>query len=350
MNRTTYQGSENGYSQTSYQHNERLLATLPTAQLSPVTDMAVSTPAVPWSEAVAVFLASGVDSAGTRRAYGRHLRQAGHLFGDISVADVTGSDLAAYRAHVLSSGLAPSTQSQALSALRSFLGWAGSLGGHHLPAEAIRAALRTPRASVQTRYSVITEKEIGMMFAVAGTRERALLGVLLGAGLRVAEVAALSIADIIEDQDGFVSLFVVLGKGRKDRLVPIGAEVDALLRTYLVESDRHLGDDGRLFLANDRGATTRGRTGLTTRSLARLITDLALRAGIAAKRVTPHSLRHTYAIRCLRAGGNVIAVGKLLGHSSIATTQRYVDHLAVSELRSTVPSLPFLIVGDELAS
>jgi integrase/recombinase XerD len=73
-----------------------------------------------------------------------------------------------------------------------------------------------------------------------------------------------------------------------------------------------------------------------------------LRSGVAAKRVTPHSLRHTYAIRCLRSGGNVVAVAKLLGHSSIATTQRYVDHLAVSELRSTVPALPFLV--DELAS
>jgi site-specific recombinase XerD len=96
------------------------------------------------------------------------------------------------------------------------------------------------------------------MFAVAGTRERALLGVLLGAGLRVAEVASLSIADITEDQDGNTSLFVVLGKGRKDRVVPIGPDVDALLRVYLVESGRHLGDAGRLFLANDRGAAKRG--------------------------------------------------------------------------------------------
>ena len=94
MNHINYQGSENEYSQTSYQHNERLLTTLPTAQLPPVMDVAVSTPAAAWSEAVAVFLASGVDSAGTRRAYGRHLRNAGQLFGNIPVAEITGGDLA----------------------------------------------------------------------------------------------------------------------------------------------------------------------------------------------------------------------------------------------------------------
>jgi site-specific recombinase XerD len=188
------------------------------------------------------------------------------------------------------------------------------------------------------------------MLAAAGTRERALLGVLLGAGLRVAEAAALSISDIIEDHDGDVSLFVVLGKGRKDRIVPIRPEVDALLRRYLVESGRHLGDEGRLFLASDRGAASRTTVGVTTRTLSRLVTELAETAGISAKRVTPHSLRHTYAIRCLRAGGNVVAVAKLLGHSTIATTQRYVDHLATSELRSSVPALPFFNAGDELAS
>jgi integrase/recombinase XerD len=62
--------------------------------------------------------------------------------------------------------------------------------------------------------------------------------------------------------------------------------------------------------------------------------------GINAKRVSPHTLRHSYALRCLRHGGNVVAVSKLLGHRSISTTQRYVDHLALRELRAAVPPLP----------
>lgn len=68
-------------------------------------------------------------------------------------------------------------------------------------------------------------------------------------------------------------------------------------------------------------------------------------SGVTAKRITPHSLRHTYAIRCLRAGGNVVAVAKLLGDESISTTQRYVDHLATGELRAAVPALPLGLSG-----
>ena len=67
-----------------------------------------------------------------------------------------------------------------------------------------------------------------------------------------------------------------------------------------------------------------------------LVTRLASRAGIDAKAVSLHALRHTYALRALRHGGDVVAVSKLLGHSSIVTTQRYVDHLAVAELRAVV--------------
>ena len=63
-------------------------------------------------------------------------------------------------------------------------------------------------------------------------------------------------------------------------------------------------------------------------------------AGVDAKRISPHSLRHSFALRSLRAGANVVAVSKLLGHASVSTTQRYVDHLALAELRAAVPPLP----------
>jgi len=74
--------------------------------------------------------------------------------------------------------------------------------------------------------------------------------------------------------------------------------------------------------------------------MAKLVRKRADAAGIAAKRISPHALRHTYAVRSLRQGGNVVAISRLLGHTSIATTQRYVNHLAVSELRAAVPELP----------
>jgi site-specific recombinase XerD len=84
-----------------------------------------------------------------------------------------------------------------------------------------------------------------------------------------------------------------------------------------------------------------------------LVERLVAAAGIDAKRLSPHALRHTYAMRYLRPGsgaspstrrgGDVVALSKLLGHASIATTQRYVDHLAIAELRAGLPTLPGLV-------
>jgi site-specific recombinase XerD len=84
----------------------------------------------------------------------------------------------------------------------------------------------------------------------------------------------------------------------------------------------------------------RERVRLSTRAVGYLVRRAMQRAGLAAKAISPHALRHTYAIRALRAGGNVIAVQKLLGHASVATTQRYLDHLTLGELRAAVPPLP----------
>ena len=345
------QGSENGYSQTPYSqqmlqpsdHQGSAVVVLESA-LSPANGAT-------WGVVVAAYLATDIQNAGTRRAYARHLRNAEALFGITYLSELTGDDLNDFKAAVVASGLAPASEAQALSALRSFLLWAGSMGKHGLPSRMISLALRAPRATVQVRYTVITEKEVAALLRNApSARETAILGVLLGGGLRVAEAANLRVSDIFEDADGGMMLFIERGKGAKDRQVPIGPEVDQLLRRYLVASGRYLGDEGPLFLASDRGAVGRNKVGLSTRAISRLVGQMAIAAGISAKRVTPHALRHTYAIRCLRAGGNVVAVTKLLGHSSIVTTQRYVGHLAVSELRAAVPALPLAGVEEPTAA
>jgi integrase/recombinase XerD len=131
------------------------------------------------------------------------------------------------------------------------------------------------------------------------------------------------------------------GKGHKDRLVPINEDVADVINQYLADTGRYLTDEGPLFLATDRAAMGRASRRLSTRSMATLVKEGARAAGIKTTRISPHSLRHSYAIRCLRAGANVVAVSKLLGHASLAATQRYVDHLATAELRQQVPSLPW---------
>ena len=82
------------------------------------------------------------------------------------------------------------------------------------------------------------------------------------------------------------------------------------------------------------------RQRLTTRALEHVVGRTARRAGIVAKRISPHSLRHTFAIRALRNGSDVTAVSKLLGHANVATTMRYVDHLETAALRGALPMLP----------
>jgi len=86
----------------------------------------------------------------------------------------------------------------------------------------------------------------------------------------------------------------------------------------------------------------RGR--LSTRAVGDVVNRCTIAAGIDAKHVSPHALRHTFALRSLRSGGNVVAVSKLLGHASITATQRYVDHLALGELRAAVPDLPLRVL------
>ncbi len=296
---------------------------------------------VPWSVVMEAYLAAAVDADHTRRAYRRHVHDALTRIGRPTVRDLTGADLAAWRGFVVASRLSPSSQAQALAAVRSFLAWAGSMGAHHLPGDTVRVALRTPRATVQKPYQVLTDAEVRALFTAATSpRDRALLAVLLGAGLRAAECVGLDGRDVREDGDGGTYLHVRQGKGRKDRSVPVQDDVARYLRTYLADTRRHLGYVGPLFLAHDRAV--RGREGkrLSVRAVGYRVQRLVEAAGIVAKQISPHSLRHTYALRALKQGGNVIAVSKLLGHASIATTQRYLDHLGLAELRAVVPLLP----------
>jgi site-specific recombinase XerD len=299
----------------------------------------------PWEKVLQVYLDAAIDSAGTRRAYRRHIVDAMTALGVASLLDISGADLAAYKAAVLASDRSPSTQAQALAALRGFLNWARSMGASPLLAEPVAVALRGPRASVVQPLCILTDAELSALYAAAETpRDRAILAVLTGSGLRVAELVALDVTDVLEDAHGGSRLFVGMGKGRKSREVPIQPDVTAAIRAYLAATGRRLGKPGPLFRAHDRAATKLTRDRLTARAVGQLITRLAESAGIVGKAVSPHCFRHSYAVRALLHGGNVVSVSKLLGHASITTTQRYVDHLATSELLATVPPLPWATV------
>jgi site-specific recombinase XerD len=310
-----------------------------TAVFSPVPGVVAALDGGSWEEVLDAFLAANVDSGNTRQAYRRHLRAA---FGSLrvrTVGEVTGAMLAGYRARLMDDGRGDASHSQAVSALRSFLRWSRALGAHALRSEVVEAALKMPRARIRRPYRTIGEKDGKRLLKEARTeRDRAIVGLLLGAGLRVAEVSALDVADLIYVAGG-PAVYVRRGKGRRDRTVPVGRDVARLVKNYIEETDRTRGSRGPLLLVQDRGAGSRGGGRLSARSVGIMLAHLAGRAGLEEAGISPHALRHTFAIRVLRGGANVVAVSKLLGHASIATTQRYCDHLDSRELRSYMPRL-----------
>ncbi len=150
----------------------------------------------------------------------------------------------------------------------------------------------------------------------ADRRDRAILEVLYAAGVRVAELAGLDVEDV-DLREGSVR---VLGKGRKERIVPLGRKAVEALQLYLGTR------------AHARGAIFRNARGgrLTVRSLHRIVRARARAAGLAG-RVTPHTLRHTFATHLLDAGADLRLIQELLGHARLTTTQRYT-HVSAERL------------------
>ncbi len=294
-----------------------------------------------WERAVAAYLRGRVKSPHTERAYSRWLLPAGDMMGIATVAQLTGERLTIYRQEVIDLEVGPASHDQAIAAMRSFLRWTYAVRLHQIPRDIYGELLESTGAEVQRPYSVLTDAEIvAMTRAARSKRDRALLAVMVGAGLRVSEVVRLEAHRVLTDQAGGAAIYVSQGKGRKDRTVPIQPDTLAIVGKYLAVTGRSLGRPGPLFRAHDRDGRGRGVHGMSESAVWLVVRDCAARARITAKSISPHSLRHTFAIRFLRGGGNVVALQKLLGHASLATTQRYLDHLDLAEIRSMMPALP----------
>lgn len=161
-----------------------------------------------------------------------------------------------------------------------------------------------------------------------GRRDKAILEILYSTGMRVAEMTGLNINALDFDTE----MVRITGKGNKERLAPVGGPALDAIRKYLPQRDfllrrnlqRGRQTEGDPIFVNGRG----GR--LTTRSVERLVSFYARRAGIIS-RVTPHSLRHSFATHLLEMGADLRVVQELLGHASLSTTQKYT-HLTVDHL------------------
>jgi integrase/recombinase XerC len=213
-------------------------------------------------------------------------------------------------------GLSRATVARYLAATRTytrFLAREGILPRD--PARALRAPARKRPLPIH-----LGERDVDRLLAAAGSaRDRAILETLYGGGLRVSELAGLD----LDDLDLRSGVARVRGKGRKERLAPLGSAAAAALREYLASRPR-VADPRPVFL-NRHGKR------LTVRSVHRMLGAAALRAGVDA-RTTPHTLRHSFATHLLDRGADLREVQELLGHKNIATTQIYT-HVSVERLK-----------------
>jgi len=299
-----------------------------------------------WDRTVETFLGAKVSNPHTLTAYTRHLDSfVGwcRSQGIPSPAGISPAVLAEYRGVIMGRGLAPSSSAQEIAAVRAFVGWCRAFDSRLPDAAQLKAVFSTPKTPTQRPYSILTPREVGAVLdsaAAAGLRDETILSVMIGAGLRVSEVVSLSPSSVRESYDGAVVLEIV-GKGGKARTVPLGEDLAALLRAYMASTGRTIDarDKAPLFVAADRAKASRAARPLTRQAVDQSLRRILKAAGVQAKALSAHSLRHTFAVRYLDAGGDVRALQKILGHASLATTQRYVDHLDTTRLSSTMPPL-----------
>lgn len=299
-------------------------------------------PESPIGLVIEEFLASQIPNGKTARGYRRNITLAFEKVRVASLSELRPVHLMSYRSLLLADRRSSSSHAQALIAMRSFLRWGSALQGHTIPRDQMEYLLKVPKTQVITPHQTLTDKEIPVYIETArftGPRELALVLVALGTGVRVAELCALDVQDLLDDASGGLTVHVQQGKGGKDRMIPTRQEVAAAVDAYLQSTERIRGSLGPLFMAQDNNQCG---TRLSTKTASRLIKELAERAGIK-KRISPHALRHTFAFTSYIYCRNLVAVQRLLGHATIATTQRYVNHLDQLDLRKAIP--PHLVGG-----
>ena len=259
----------------------------------------------------------------TLAAYARDLH-AVQEFLQTPLLEATTADLRAYFA---GPGKALSTRSAArrLSALRQFFVFCVEEGARHdLPTQGMenpKARQSLPATMTRTQMTTLIETAARSAHTFSGARLYALIEVLYATGLRVSELVTLPLA-FVRQQSGLIP---VVGKGNKERLVPLGAQAVAAIEAYLPLRELWL----KQHKSNARLAATflfpgTGKGGhLTRQALGQALKDLAAAAGLAALNLSPHSLRHAFATHLLDGGADLRAVQQLLGHAHISTTQIY---------------------------
>ncbi len=254
-------------------------------------------------------------AARTVEAYRRDLEHVSAFLG-ASPTTATTDDLERYLADLRAAGLAPATLARRTAALRSFYRHQQLLGERD---DNPAAELDLPRRRPKLPRTLSPGEAERLIEAASGTqprdlRDRALVELLYGAGLRVSEAVSLEKASISLEE----RLVRCVGKGDKERIVPIGRQAVEALRRYLSRGRPHLDRRHRpeLFLNAQGGALTRAGAFL-------ILKRRAEKAGLDPARVHPHLLRHSFATHLLEGGADLRSVQEMLGHADLSTTELY---------------------------
>ncbi|MGC8549343.1 MAG: tyrosine-type recombinase/integrase [Acidobacteriaceae bacterium] len=279
-----------------------------------------------------VFLAAMAHERGcsphTVRAYTRELEDftafAQTLLGEgATVQRLEHTHIRAYLGELYERGLSKASVARALAAIRSWCKWLARHGEIEQSPAALVATPKLPKHLPR----VPTIEEMNRMvdagadeMAAWPARDRLIVELLYGCGIRNAELVGIDLKDIQWANEAIL----VRGKGRKERLVPIGDAAAEAMRAYLPERGQKLAALGKQSDALLLSARGRGNGRLTTRSVGRIVKRMALAQGLPAE-VHPHTLRHAFGTHMLEEGADLRAIQELLGHERLSTTQRYTQ-------------------------
>jgi integrase/recombinase XerC len=256
----------------------------------------------------------------TIKAYSRDLSLFAAYSGSRGLKQIDHIAVRGFLSQLYEKGLSKTSVARALAAVRSLYRWLAREGVvEQNPAKLVatpKLPKKLPRVpTIEEMNSVID----GVMPEVAAfpDRDRLMLELLYGCGIRNSELTGINLDDIRLSAEAIL----IRGKGKKERYVPFGESVKTALVAYLPERQKVLGESGKrsaALLINRRG----GR--LTTRSVGRIIKKIAVAKGLSPD-VHPHTLRHAFGTHMLEEGADLRAIQELLGHERLATTQRYTQ-------------------------
>ena len=249
----------------------------------------------------------------------------------VEICEVTTLDLRRFIAELQQAGYAKATISRKLACLRSFFRFAVREGWVEAN---VAKPLRNPRTGRKLPHFLSTDEITKLLESPpsttpSGLRDRAILETMYSSGLRVSELVGLSLEDIDFSGD----LIRVRGKGRKERLSPLGSYAQKALKKWMTK--RKPDPKGS---KNDIQAVFLNRFGrrLTSRSVGRMLEKYLKQCGLD-QRTSPHTLRHSFATHLLDRGADIRSVQELLGHKSLITTQIYT-HVSTTRLREVYES------------